>query len=261
MFIHDYINKLENDFKMLFPDKVPLVVDDAANFIDGKYFPKDNEFVIVVNTGNATIEKIQNIKSFSSSIYLYVYIPFTERDTFQEELVNYLVEQSDNDTLYPVGEYTAGFAFNTPSCDGKAKKINGKDYALYIVMGSINYVKGLAKFENDIYINGTKLDGIINMGILTYPVIETVPVIGKCFSDTIEQYRLQEINISVLLNFLDKVHKDLIIAAMGGETSIHKRIMIKNSQIKQNTEFMGNLKLQMVEYNKAIKIMNITISR
>ena len=260
MFIHDYINKLENDFKMLFPDKVPLVVDDSANFIDGKYFPKDNEFVIVVNTGNATIEKIQNIKSFSSSIYLYVYIPFTERDTFQEELVNYLVEQSDNDTLYPVGEYTAGFAFNTPSCDGKAKKINGKDYALYIVMGNANYFYGMTRLDNEIYFGDTKLDGILEETLTIYPIVENIGIIGKRFSDNVEVYQMQEINLVVLLNSSNDLHKEFYSLLNGGGTgNLYHTIKVTNGQ--ETVEFKAFIKLQLSEQTKILKILNLTITR
>ena len=262
MFIQDYINKLEVDLQGLFPDKVPLVVDDAANFIDGKYIPKSNEFVVVVNSGNATIEKIQNIKSFAAPVHLYIYVPFEEREKYQEKLFEYLVEQSDSDTLFEVGEYTAGFAYNTPSCDGKAKKINGKDYAIYLVMGNANYVEGIGKFENDIYIDETKLEGIINMAFSLVPVIENVGVIGKRFSDAVEVYQTQEINITVLLNSKNALHKELILLASGGGSgNVFKTIKIVNDTNAEELIFRAYLKLNMSDQNKLIKAMNIIIAR
>lgn len=259
MFIHDYINKLETDFKELFPDKVPLVVDDAANFIDGKYIPKDNEFIVIINTGNATIEKIQNIKSFSSSIYLYVYIPFTERDTFQEELVNYLVEQSDNDTLYPVGEYTAGFAFNTPSCDGKAKKINGKDYALYIVMGNANYIQG--NFNDNIIfsIDDQQLNNVVDMSFNVAPVTEPVNAIGKRFASYRILYDVQNITLNILVDCNDTLHKSLINEVAGLNYISIKKIKIKT--IDSELEFNGVITINYSKKQKTMNFISLTILR
>ena len=262
MFIDDYIIKLEKDLKTLFPGKIPLVTEDGANFIDGKYTPKDNEFVVIVNTGNAAIEKIGNIKSFAAPVYLYIYVPFEERDIYLPSLTDYLVEQSDNDALYEIGNYTAGFAYNTPSCDGKAKKINGKEYALYIIMGSSNYVEGISSIESDVYFDGKQLVGLLNMATTIYPIVEQIGVIGKRFSDPIEIYQAQELNLVVLIDSKNELHKELIsLANGGGDGKLFKNIKISNKGLEEKIEFKAYLKLQLNEQNKIIKMMTITVSR
>lgn len=266
MFIEDYLIKLEADLKNLFPEKIPSVVDDGANFIQGKYTPAENEFIVVVNSGNATVEKIQNIKSFAASLYLYIYVPCNERDDYHKKILDYLVDQSDNDLLFDIGKYTAGFAYNTPSCDGKAKKINGRDYALYLVMGTVNYVEGAKYIENNIIIDEEKLEGILSITKNIYPLVESLGVIGKRFAENVEIYQVQEINIVVLLNSANGLHERLMYLVEGGWDGIlSMNIKITDTSnpdyVNHVAAFKGHLKLQMTEQNKIIKLMNIVITR